>query len=113
VTACNYAGAQGSPFYCTTHDCGVDGTGALKPCGKPGCPHCGKGKVKPPVNTKLAMKRLALAQRALERWEPRLARACAKVIEARAEVRRQWKKLEDAGVHVDPMDPTLGDEVDP
>jgi hypothetical protein len=109
--ACSYMLA--APFFCTTHGCGTDTAGALKPCGKPGCPHCGKGKGKPPVNTKLAMKRLALAQRALERWEPRLARACAKVIEARAEVRRQWKKLEDAGVHVDPMDPTLGDEVDP
>lgn len=99
-------------FFCTAHACGVAADGAIRPCGKPGCPHCGKGKAERPVNKKLALKRLAQAQRALERWEPRLARACAKVIEARAEVRRQWKKLEDAGVHVDPMDPEVQKEAD-
>lgn len=93
---CRYEG-----FWCRTHECGQDVTGAMRPCLKPECPHCGASK--PRVNTALLLKRLTLAQRRLEGWEKKNARAAAEVVKNRAEVRRLWAKLEKAGEHVDPM----------
>ena len=82
---------------CLTHGCGFE----RGPCMKPDCPHCGKRTAQ--VNSKLLTKRLVLAQRRLERWEVKLARAANEVVSLRQEVRRYWKKLEATGVPADPM----------
>jgi len=83
---------------CKTHGCG-----SYKPCLKEGCLHCGEGKRRS-VNVRLTEKRLAAAQRRLEVWEAKLARAATTVVELRKEVRRYWKRLEEAGVYVHPME---------
>lgn len=98
MNECNYEGA-----WCTTHQCGIALDAALRPCRKEGCPHCGVKKSRP-VNERLLSKRLAAAQRNLEKWEKANAQAAAKVVAYRSEVRRIWKRLEAAGLHVDPME---------
>lgn len=55
------------------------------------------------INKIRTMDKLMSAQRRLETWEKRLARAATTVVSLRAEVRRHWKRLETAGAHVDPM----------
>lgn len=97
MSACKFS--EASPFYCEAHGCGVAADGAIVTCNGKGCPHCGKGG----IDTGRTLQRLARAQRRLEEWEKKLARAATTVVTLRAEVRRHWKRLEQAGLHVDPM----------